>query len=55
MRMLAPLLVAATVVLFGRRVATGLLHGHALQAARRHNGPVSVLAGALPRTIRSLS
>lgn len=43
MRMLAPLLVAATVVLFGSGVAMGLLHGHALQIARRLHGPSSVI------------
>ena len=39
MRLLAPLLVAATVVLFGSGVAMGILHGHALQIARRLHGP----------------
>jgi hypothetical protein len=43
MRLLAPLLVAATVVLFGSGVAMGLLHGHSLVVARRLHGPVSVL------------
>ena len=43
MRMLAPLLVAATVVLFGSGVAMGFLHGHALQTARRLHGPASVI------------
>ena len=43
MRMLAPLLVAATVVLFGSGVAMGLVHGHALQVARRLHGPASVI------------
>lgn len=43
MRMLAPLLVAATVVLFGSGVAMGALHGHALQVARRLHGPASVI------------
>lgn len=42
MRLLAPLLVAATVVLFGSGVAMGVLHGHALQVARRLHGPASV-------------
>jgi hypothetical protein len=42
MRMLAPLLVAATVVLFGSGVAMGVLHGHALHVARRLHGPASV-------------
>jgi hypothetical protein len=43
MRVLAPLLVAATVVLFGSGVAMGLPHGHALQIARRLHGPASVI------------
>lgn len=43
MRLLAPLFVAATVVLFGSGVAMGLLHGHALQIARRLHGPASVI------------
>ena len=43
MRLLAPLLVAATVVLFGSGVAMGLLHGHALVVARRLHGPSSVI------------
>jgi hypothetical protein len=43
MRLLAPLLVAATVVLFGSGVAMGVLHGHALDVARRLHGPSSVL------------
>lgn len=43
MRLLAPLFVAATVVLFGSGVAMGLLHGHALQVARNLHGPASVL------------
>jgi hypothetical protein len=43
MRLLAPLLVVATVVLFGSGVAMGLLHGHALQIARRLHGPASVI------------
>jgi hypothetical protein len=43
MRLLAPLLVAATVVLFGSGVAMGLVHGHSLVVARRLHGPVSVL------------
>jgi hypothetical protein len=42
MRLLAPLLVAATVVLFGSGVAMGVLHGHALVVARRLHGPASV-------------
>jgi len=43
MRLLAPLFVAATVVLFGSGVAMGLLHGHGLQIARRLHGPTSVI------------
>jgi hypothetical protein len=43
MRLLAPLFVAATVVLFASGVAMGLLHGHALDVARRLHGPASVI------------
>jgi hypothetical protein len=43
MRLLAPLLVAATVVLFSSGVAMGTLHGHALEIARRLHGPASVI------------
>jgi hypothetical protein len=43
MRLLAPLFVTATVVLFGSGVAMGILHGHALQIARRLHGPASVI------------
>ena len=43
MRLLAPLLVLATVVLFGSGVAMGILHGPALQIARRLHGPSSVI------------
>jgi hypothetical protein len=43
MRQLAPLLVAATVVLFASGVAMAYLHGHSLVVARRLHGPVSVL------------
>jgi hypothetical protein len=42
MRLLAPLLVAATVILFASGVAMGVLHGHALEIARRLHGPSSV-------------
>ena len=42
MRLLAPLLVAATVALFGSGVAMGFLHGNSLQIARRVHGPASV-------------
>ena len=43
MRLLAPLLVVATVILFSSGIAMGLLHGHALQIARRLHGPTSVI------------
>jgi hypothetical protein len=43
MRLLAPLLVALTVLLFGSGVAMGLVHGEALRVARRIHGPASVL------------
>jgi hypothetical protein len=43
MRLLAPLLVAATVVLFASGVAMGILHGHSLVIARRLHGPTSVV------------
>lgn len=43
MRLLAPLFVAATVVLFGSGVAMGLLHGSALVIARNLHGPASVV------------
>ena len=43
MRVLAPLFVAATVVLFGSGVAMGLLHGQSLDWARRLHGPASVI------------
>jgi hypothetical protein len=43
MRLLAPLLVAATVALFSSGVAMGILHGNALQIARRLHGPASVV------------
>ena len=43
MRLLAPLLVAATVILFSSGVAMGILHGHALQIARHLHGPTSVI------------
>jgi hypothetical protein len=43
MRLLAPLFVVATVVLFGSGIAMGLLHGHALQLARRLHGPASAI------------
>jgi hypothetical protein len=47
MRLLAPLFVAATVVLFGSGVAMGLLHGHDLQIARNLHGPAAVVWLAL--------
>ena len=43
MRLLAPLFVVATVVLFGSGVAMGFLHGHSLEIARRLHGPASVV------------
>jgi hypothetical protein len=43
MRLLAPLFVVATVVLFGSGVAMGLLRGHALQLARQLHGTASVI------------
>jgi hypothetical protein len=43
MRLLAPLFIVATIVLFGSGIAMGLLHGHALQIARRLHGPASVI------------
>lgn len=43
MRLMAPLLVAATIVLFGSGVAMGLLHGHSLRLARQLHGPASVV------------
>lgn len=43
MRLLSPLLVAATVILFSSGIAMGILHGHALQVARRLHGPSSVI------------
>jgi hypothetical protein len=42
MRMLAPLLVASTVVLFASGIAMGLLHGNAQHLARNLHGPASV-------------
>jgi hypothetical protein len=43
MRLLAPLLVAATVILFASGVAMGVLHGQPLVVARRLHGPASVI------------
>jgi hypothetical protein len=43
MRLLAPLLVAATLVLFASGVAMGIVHGHSLVVARRLHGPSSVV------------
>jgi hypothetical protein len=43
MRVLAPLFVAATIVLFGSGVAMGFLHGSGLSIARRLHGPASVV------------
>ena len=43
MRLIAPLFVAATLVLFGSGVAMGFLHGQSLQVARSLHGPASVI------------
>ena len=43
MRLLAPLLVLATVLVFGSGVAIGLTHGQALAVARRIHGPAAFL------------
>jgi hypothetical protein len=43
MRLLAPFLVAATVVVLGTGVAMGFLHGQALDLARQLHGPASVV------------
>jgi hypothetical protein len=43
MRLLAPLLVAATVILFASGVAMGLTHGTSLHVARQLHGPASVV------------
>jgi phosphate/sulfate permease len=43
MRLLAPLLVAFTVLLFGSGVAMGFAHGSALQLVRRIHGPAAFL------------
>lgn len=43
MRLLAPLLVLFTVLLFGSGVAIGVVHGEALQIARRIHGPAAFL------------
>lgn len=43
MRLLAPILVASTVLLFGSGVAMGFLHGNSLSVARRVHGPSSVV------------
>jgi hypothetical protein len=43
MRLLAPLLITATVILFASGVAMGVLHGHSLVIARRLHGPASVV------------
>jgi hypothetical protein len=62
MRLLAPLLVAFTILLFGSGVAMGLVHGQALTLARRIHGPAAfcwtLLVGAhilayLRRALRS--
>ena len=43
MRLLAPILVLATVALFGSGVAMGVTHGEALRIARQVHGPSSVV------------
>jgi hypothetical protein len=43
MRLLAPLFVAATAALFTSGVLMGVLHGHALELARRVHGPSAAL------------
>jgi hypothetical protein len=43
MRLLAPMLVAATVILFASGVAIGVTHGRALSIARQLHGPASVV------------
>jgi hypothetical protein len=43
MRLLAPMLVAATVVLFASGVAMGITHGRSLRLARHLHGPASVV------------
>src|SRR6201999_1315867 len=41
MRLLAPILVLATVALFGSGIAMGVTHGEALRIARQVHGPSS--------------
>jgi len=62
MRLLAPVLVAATIFLFGSGVALGVVHGRALTLARNIHGPAAlawtILLGIhalvyLPRALRS--
>jgi hypothetical protein len=43
MRLLAPLLVLFTLLLFGSGVVMGFAHGHTLQLARRVHGPAAFL------------
>jgi hypothetical protein len=43
MRLLAPMLVAATVIVFASGVAIGLTHGRSLHLARQLHGPASVV------------
>ena len=43
MRLLAPILVAATVILFASGVAMGITHGRSLHIARQLHGPASVV------------
>lgn len=43
MRLLAPMLIAATVILFASGVAMGITHGRSLRVARQLHGPASVV------------
>jgi hypothetical protein len=43
MRLLAPMLVSATVILFASGVAMGITHGRSLRLARHLHGPASVV------------
>ena len=46
MRLLAPVLILLTIVLFGSGVAMGVLHGSLLQTARQLHGPEKELSDA---------
>jgi hypothetical protein len=63
MRLLAPILILLTIVLFGSGVAMGVLHGSLLQTARQLHGPAAflwtVVLGVhvlvyLPRAVRNI-